>query len=388
VADRHHGRVSISATRRARAGHEDLVLAELRRSGALSRAELCRRTGLPKTTMFGVVAELLERGAMIEQEAAGPTGRGRGRPAALVALNPSAGLYVGVDVGRRRVRLVIANASHEVVATGLADIAEDAGPEVRAATVVTLVREVARDGGIGLSGLTAVGIGVVGVLGGAASSTPVEAMRRSVGEELGVAVSVGNNSRMAALAEATWGAGRQVDDLVYVRWSTGIGGGFVVGGRAVAGARGGAGEIGHVSVDPNGAPCHCGGRGCLEGLVGGAALLEACAARGLELADLDALVTAAQDLSPVACRVVDAAAARLGRMLAGVVVQLDPQRIVVGGELAQLGSLVLDPVRDAIGRLALPLVARPLDVVQADLGVNAAALGALALLLREEEQPA
>jgi len=336
--------------------------------------------------MFGVVAELLERGAMIEQEASGPTGRGRGRPAALVALNPSAGLYVGVDVGRRRVRLVIANASHEVVATGSADVAEDAGPEVTAATVVALVREVAEDGGIGLTGLTAVGIGVVGVLGGASSSTPVEAMRRSVGEELGVAVSVGNNSRMAALAEATWGAGRQVDDMVYVRWSTGIGGGFVVGGRAVAGARGGAGEIGHVSVDPHGAPCHCGGRGCLEGLVGGAALLEACAARGLDLADLDALVTAAQDLSPVACRVVDAAAARLGRMLAGVVVQLDPQRIVVGGELAQLGSLVLDPVRDAIGRLALPLVARPLDVVQADLGVNAAALGALALLLREEAQ--
>lgn len=338
--------------------------------------------------MFGVVSGLLERGAMIEQEAAVPGGRGRGRPAALVALNPAAGLYVGVDVGRRRVRLVIANASHEVVTTGLADIAEDADPKTTADIVVALVRDVAENGGIGLSGLTAVGIGVVGILAGATSSASAEAMRRLVGAELGVTVSVGNNSRMAALAEATWGAGRHVDDMVYVRWSTGIGGGFVIGGRAVAGARGGAGEIGHVSVDPNGAPCHCGGRGCLEGLVGGSALLEACAAGGLVLADLDALVTAAQDLSPVACRVVASAAERLGRMLAGVVVQLDPQRLVVGGELAQLGSLVLDPVREAIGRFALPLAARPLDVVQADLGVNAAALGALALLLREDEQPA
>lgn len=197
-------------------------------------------------------------------------------------------------------------------------------------------------------------------------------------------VVLGNNSRAAALAEATWGAGRSVEDLVYVRWSTGIGGGLVVGGRAVAGAHGCAGEIGHVSVDPGGKPCHCGGRGCLEGVAGGAVLLEHCARQGLALADLDALVAAVRNLSPTATRVVSTAADRLGRVVAGTAAQLDPSRIVVGGELAQLGSLVLDPIRQAIGRLALPRAAGRVDVVQADLGVNAAALGAVALLLREE----
>jgi predicted NBD/HSP70 family sugar kinase len=82
--------------------------------------------------------------------------------------------------------------------------------------------------------------------------------------------------------------------------------------------------------------------------------------------------------------VVSTAADRLGRVLAGTAAQLDPSRIVVGGELAQLGSLVLDPIRQAIDRLALPRAAGRVDVVQADLGVNAAALGAVALLLQEE----
>ncbi|NUP03129.1 MAG: ROK family transcriptional regulator [Nonomuraea sp.] len=387
------------ALQRLRQVHEDAVLSTLRASGALSRAQLTDRTGLSRSTLFAIISDLMERGAVIETEPVAAEPRGRGRPAALVSLNPAAGLLLGLDLGRGRVRLAVANAAHQVVATASASLPEDAAPMEEAEAAIGLAREVAAERGIALGSLEAVGLGLVGVVDdspwasarddefpGAPRTVPASylTVARRVAEEFGVRVAVDNNARLAALAEATWGVGRSVRDLVYVRWSVGIGGGFIVAGRLLRGAHGASGEIGHVSLDPGGEPCHCGGRGCLEGRIGGPALLRACAARGVSLPGLDALVAAAQDRVPAVCEVIVSAAADLGRVVAGTVTQLDPALIVMGGELAGLGSLVLDPIRDAIARLALPRSPREITVTQADLGVNASAMGAIALLVSEE----
>lgn len=364
------------------------MLGELRRAGGLSRAELGRRTGLPKTTVFSTVAGLLERGVLIERVAAEAGSRGRGRPASQIVVNPSAGLYAGVDVGRARMHAVIVNASHEVVARGTRDLPFPARSSEVAPVAAELIRTAAADGGAALGSLASLGACFAGLPGIEVAAEEIDRVGRALEAEFGVPVLLGNNARAAALAEATWGAGRAVEDLVYVRWSTGIGGGFVVGGRAVGGAHGRAGEIGHVSVDPDGVRCLCGGRGCLERVAGGAELLAQCAAQGLELPGLDALVTAALDGAPVATAVVAAAARHVGRVIAHAAAQLDPSRIVVGGELARLGPLVLDPVRDAVGRLALPLAPHRAEVVPADLGDDAGALGAVAMLLRHDARPA
>ncbi|WP_067184425.1 ROK family transcriptional regulator [Microtetraspora niveoalba] len=377
------------ALRRLRRAHEDAVLATLRSAGSLSRAELVRQTGLSRTTLFTIISDLMERGAVVEVEAPATEPRGRGRPASLVALNPDAGLFVGVDLGRRRVRLAVANVAHEVIVTGMGDIPAGAGTERQAEAAVRLIREVSEEHGVRLSALEAVGLGLVGVVDDPslpASTVPARYLpiTRLLTEEFGVRVAVDNNARLAALAEHTWGAARSVGDMVYVRWSVGVGGGFIVGGRLLRGAHGAAGEIGHVSLDPDGPECHCGGRGCLERRIGSPALLEACAARGVSVAGLDELIAAAQDRVPTVCQVIAAAAADLGRILADTVIQLDPRRIVVGGEFAALGSLVLDPIRAAIARMALPNARREIEVSPADLGVNASAMGAIALLLNEE----
>ncbi|MFG1946430.1 ROK family protein [Nonomuraea sp. NPDC048826] len=419
------------ALQRLRRVHEDAVLSALRSAGALSRAQLTERTGLSRTTLFAIISDLMERDAVIETEAVPAEPRGRGRPAALVSLNPAAGLLLGLDLGRGRVRLAVANAAHQVVVTASAGLREDAAPAEQAEAAVRLVREVAAERGIGLGALEAVGLGLVGVLdehvptgptdptgpAGSADTPPWPAgsadaltdpadglfagpggraglpegvparylpLALRVAEEFGVRVAVDNNARLAALAEATWGVARQVRDMVYVRWSVGVGGGFLAGGRLLRGAHGAGGELGHVSLDPEGPPCHCGGRGCLEGRIGGQRLLAACAEEGVPLAGLDELVTAAQDRVPAVCEVVASAASDLGRVLAGTVTQLDPALVVVGGELAALGSLVLDPIREAISGHALPRSHRQIEVTQADLGVNASAMGAIALLLHEE----
>jgi predicted NBD/HSP70 family sugar kinase len=244
--------------------------------------------------------------------------------------------------------------------------------------VAALIRAVCAEHDLDLSALEAISVGLVGIPGLHPVAAQAETLGAALADEFGVHVLHGNNTRFAALAEATWGAGRRADDVLYVRWSTGVGGGFVLGGRAHVGANGAGAELGHVSVDPAGAECACGGRGCLELAIGGPALLARCRARGLAVDDLDELVAAARSRVTVACDVVASAAELLGQVVAGAVVQIDPELVIIGGELGQLGSLVLGPVRGQIDRLAMPRLSRRLAVVAADLGVSDAALGAVA----------
>ncbi|MGW0064427.1 ROK family transcriptional regulator [Streptosporangium sandarakinum] len=377
------------ALQRLRRVHEEAVLDNLRTSGALSRAELMARTGLSRTTLFAIISDMIEQGAIVETRGSEAGPRGRGRPAAQVRLNPEAGQLIGLELARQQVRVAVANVSHQIVATDAMDLPRDGDLDAQAEIAVSLVRRVVRERGVRLSALEAIGLGIVGVVDDPdvplglvpARYSPITARLE---REFGVRVAVDNNARLAALAERTWGAARSVDNVVYVRWSVGVGGGYILGGRLVRGAHGAAGELGHVSLDPDGPPCHCGGRGCLEGRIGGPALLDACAARGVALPGLAELVTAAQDRVPEVCQVISAAAGDLGRVLADTVVQLDPERVVLGGELSALGSLVLDPVRGAVASLSLPNSPRRIDVVPGDLGSSASALGAIALMLHEE----
>ncbi|WP_433244541.1 ROK family transcriptional regulator [Actinomadura nitritigenes] len=371
------------ALQRLRQAHEEVVLAALRAEGPMSRTRLTERTGLSRTTLFAIISELMERGAVIETGAEDDgRPRGRGRPAARVSLNPDAGLLIGVDLGRRRIRVAIANIARQVVATAVDDSAPDADEAEQADLAVALIRKICEDRGIGLRALEAVGVGLVGVM-----DAPDRRWRAAerLGAAFGTRVEADNNARLAALAEQTWGAARSAEDVVYVRWSVGVGGGFISGGRLLRGAHGASGELGHVSVDPAGPPCHCGGRGCLEKRIGTPALLEAAASRGVRLTGTDDLLEAARSRTPAVTRVVVEAARTLGTVLAGTVAQLDPARVVVGGDLATLGGLVLDPIREALGELALPGARRPPDVVPADLGPAASAMGGIALMLRKQD---
>ncbi|TDD28037.1 ROK family transcriptional regulator [Actinomadura sp. KC06] len=370
------------ALQRLRRTHEEVVLATLRAEGPMSRARLTKATGLSRTTLFAIISELMERGVVIESGVADDRPRQRGRPPTRVSLNPDAGLLIGVDLGRRRIRVAIANVARQIVATAADDAAADADESEQADLAIALVRKVCEDEGIGLGALEAIGVGLVGVMD--APDRRWRAVER-LEAAFGARVEADNNARLAALAERTWGAAQAAEDIVYVRWSVGVGGGLISGGRLLRGAHGASGELGHVSVDPAGPPCHCGGRGCLEGRIGMPALLDALAAKGVRLTGTDDLLEAAQARTPAVTSVVVDAARTLGTVLAGTVAQLDPERVVMGGDLATLGGLVLDPIRSAIGELALPGTRRTLDIVPADLGPAASAMGAIALVLTGQD---
>lgn len=368
------------------ATYERAIVRELRRAGSLGRSEIVRRTGLPRSSVFALVTELVAQGVLIETDAPAPTSRGRGRPGTVVSLDPSSGLIVGVDVARDVVRVVIANVAHQVIAAGKAPLPADRTAVALADVIEHLVKAACSEHDIDATSLESVGVGVYGLPGVHGSAADdVQPLVSALTERFEVPVVAGNNTIFAALAEATWGAGRDLANQIYVRWSVGVGGGYLLGGQVVQGAHGFAGEIGHVCIDPAGPACACGGHGCLERYVGADVLLVECARRGLVLKDVDALIDSANARMTVAYDVVFQAAKRIGLALAGAVSQLDPARVIIGGELARLGRPVLEVMEDQVRQLSMPNLARAIELVPAELGVNDAALGAVAHVLRRRE---
>jgi predicted NBD/HSP70 family sugar kinase len=203
-----------------------------------------------------------------------------------------------------------------------------------------------------------------------------------VEQALGEPVSIDNDANLAALGEHVWGAGRGYDDCVTVKFHYGIGCGLFVNGTLVRGAAGGAGEIGHTTVDERGPLCRCGKRGCLDSYAAIPAILDALRPqRGpLTLAGLMALL-AGND--PGAVRVVSDAAGLVGRQLAIACNLLAPQRVVVVGAMAEVGELVLGPIRAALRRDIAPN--EPPELVVGALGTRHTALGAIALALDESD---
>lgn len=367
---------------RLRATHTDLVLAELLRSGGLTRSEIVRRTGLSRTTISAILGELLRSGAVVEQPDQANPDRGRGRPTRLVTLNPSAGHVVGVDIAQTNIHVALVNLAHEVVVVRGERIAERAHWRQRVRKSIRLIEAAAEEYGVQLDTLQGIGLGLFGVIENpqlpGALSPGAGHIADELSDHFGVPVAADNTSRLAALAESTWGAGAGAGDVVYLRWSEGVGGGVVVGGQLVRGAHGIAGQLGHVPIDPDGPPCSCGGRGCLNHLIRIRALVE-----GARVRDFDELVARAEAGDRKVLAVLRAAAENLGLALASIAVHVDPARIVIGGEVAVLGDLVLDRVREVVRELAFPSAHRPLQIVPAELGVRAASLGAVALVLTD-----
>jgi predicted NBD/HSP70 family sugar kinase len=203
---------------------------------------------------------------------------------------------------------------------------------------------------------------------------------------LGLPVTVENDANLGALGEALFGAGRDAGELVYLKISSGIGAGIVVGGRIHHGAGGTAGEIGHVLVDEGGLVCRCGNRGCLETVAATPRLIEQLRrTHGSGLTAADMIEQAAQG-DPGCRRVIADAGAHIGRAVATLCNLLNPARIVVGGDLSAAADLLLEPLRAAVRRYALPSAADDVDVVAGVLGEQAEVRGALALAIGEADR--
>lgn len=365
------------------------VLDVVRHRGTTSRTEIAKETGLSTTTVSTLVYDLIAEEILVElaDRASSP---GVGRPARLLAFNPLAGGAAGVHIAHDHVRVGLTDLAGRLVASTVVDFDVDHEPVETLAFIASAVRRLVAESGLRPDGVVGLGVAVsapVALRTHALGAGPILAEWQGVdvaGElerRTGLAVEIGNDANLGAIAEHRFGAAQGIDDVVYVMLSDGVGAGLVLGGQLYEGSLGGAGELGHVTVVPDGVICRCGGRGCLETVASARALtapLEPVLGAGTTVTDV---VAAARDGNPGARRVLADAGTAVGRALLPVCTVLDPALVVIGGEGAASEAL-LDAVRDVVGRELTPLRGEPMPVVAGTLGEDAEMLGAVTLAAR------
>lgn len=373
------------------------VLDALRSSGSASRADLARRTGLSRSTISGLITELIADGLVVDRAETRGAGSQGGRPGALLSLDRSAGAALAIDFGHTHLRVALADLSAEILGERERKIDVDGSASAALDAAAELTREVLDEAGLGVSALIGAAMGLPGPIDRATGAVGSSVIlpdwvglqpARELAERLGapVGVIVDNDANLATLGEARFGAGIGVSDLVYVKVSSGIGAGILLGGRLHRGAAGSAGELGHVLHDPEGEICRCGNRGCLETVAGAGTLLALLRRRhGPDLTTRGLVKLAAE--GDVGCRrvLVDAGRA-IGRSLADLSNVLGPERIVIGGDLGGAGSPLLDGIRESLARFALPAVLGSMELVGGELGGRAELLGGLSLVIGDTER--
>ena len=361
--------------------NSSLVLGELR-GGLVSRTELAKRTGLSLPTVSEIVGELIGSGVIEERETASSGG---GRRPVLLGLKPDAGYVIGIKVTETRVIAVLTDLNAGIVGRATAPVATD-----DVATVVRTVAAVVKKLRAKASPVYGVGVGLAGVIDRATgvvrhatySDWHDVDLAALLEKRIGLPVVVDNDVNTLVASEQWFGAGRGVSDVAVVSIGRGVGLGMVLDGRLYRGAGGGAGEFGHTKVVADGPLCDCGGRGCLEALIGEPAILAATGTSTIEQA-----VDRAREGDAAARDVFDQVGRTLGTAVGNLVNLLNPKLIVLAGEGTRASDLFRPGFDEALQYAVFDGLQRDLEVVVDDWDDEAWAQGAAGLFLGELFQP-
>lgn len=359
----------------------------------ITQADITRLTGLASGTVSNIVRQLVAAGVV-------ETDPGSGRRGTVVRLSRSAGLVAGMDFGHTHLSVAVADLGGRILGETRHRLAPDHRYQQGLELAATLLDQVLREIGHDRSEVRSIGLGLPAPI----SDDVVRSSAILPGwvgvNALGVArtwfgclVHVDNDANFGALAEHRVGAAQDEDDVVYVKVSSGVGAGLIVDGQIFHGARGSAGEIGHLTLDEGGPLCRCGSRGCLEVYASTGPTLQMMRDQ-LPGATIDDVVAAAKLGNMSARRLVEDAGLHLGWGLATVVNLLNPGVVVVGGEMARAGDLLLDAARLGLRRHVLADAAAT-PIVASTLGERASLVGAVLqaaeqtdLLLADAAEPA
>jgi glucokinase-like ROK family protein len=333
---------------------------------------------------------------MVDEIETGPTTGGR-RPI-LLAINPDFGYVVGIDLGATHLRLVLTDFLAHVLDEIEYPISVVDGPQKSLAQIDHYITEMLDRAKLNIGQISAVGMGVPGPVvskAGEVTSPPIMPgwdgypIRKHLEEQFHLPVMIGNDAEFGAIGEWAYGAGRGENNLAYIKVGTGVGAGLLLDGRIYRGATGSAGEIGHITIQANGPLCTCGNYGCLESMAGGKAIarnareaiqagrrtqLSAIAADKIMAVDVAA---AAQQGDLVAQQIITDAGTYLGIAIASLVNLFNPNMIVIGGGVSQLGDLLLEPIRKTVMERSLYSAAKIVRITSAVLGRRASTMGAV-----------
>nr|RZI36702.1 N-acetylglucosamine repressor [Cryobacterium sp. SO1] len=298
---------------------------------------------------------------------------------------------VGMDFGRRHVRIIVATLDYRVIAEKEVEIPVGYTAAEALDIAANLLTSTLNHARVQRASVLGVGVGVPGpidrrtgtVLDGAILPEWVGVTVGMLEEILEVPVYLENDANLGVLAEVTWGSHAGTPTVVFVKVGTGIGAGLILNGVPYAGNIGLSGEIGHTPIYEHGLLCRCGNRGCLETVASTTIMIELLSrtlARPVRTRDI---VRLALEGDERAIRVVEEAGLAVGRSIAAITNLINPHTIIVGGPLTGLGEMLLGPIRSALQRYAVPMIMETTDLVMSSLGERAEALGGAALVLQQ-----
>jgi len=363
--------------------NQERLVEYLLANGPSTQAELARGTGLSTATVSNIVRDMAAKGVV----ATSPV-TSSGRRALLVQLTDTGDIAVGVDFGRRHVRIVLATLGYDVLAEE--QVALEPGYDVLGAVAEAsgLLDRMLVEGGHDREAVLAVGVGIPGpidrrtgtVLQGAILPEWVGITRRELEDAFGFPVVVDNDANLGALAEVTWGANRGERNLIFVKIGTGIGAGLILNGQPYYGFLGITGELGHTPVAEHGVICRCGNRGCLETVASTSVMLESLGRSGATTTS--DILRRGLEKDPAVLRVVGDAGTAVGQAIGNIANVINPELVLIGGPLVGLGDALLDPIRHGIRQNAIPIIAGTTTVRVSSLGDRAESLGAAAIVIQ------
>ena len=371
----------------ARAVSAGEVFALIRAGAVSTRSEVRAATTLSRTAVAARVDALKTLGLVTEREEGASTG---GRPPTLLRFDGAAGVVLAVAIGRSRTCLAIADLAGTVRAHCEVDLDGRAGPEELMADVTKRLEALVGESGHDLAEIRGVGLslpGAVDQLRGASMNSPIMsgwdgiALAPYFAPLTAAPVVVDNDANVMALAE--WRDGhRDVDDLLMLKLSTGLGAGIIAGGALRRGAVGAAGEFGHNKIAAaQGLPCRCGDTGCLEAIAGGWTLVRTLQQHGHTVGHIRDVVDLANRGEPEARRLLRDSGRHIGEVVAAAVNLLNPAVVVVGGDMARAYDFLVAGLRETLYGTATALATRALQVVPASHGDRSAVEGSVALIL-------
>ncbi|HUN33555.1 MAG TPA: ROK family transcriptional regulator [Trebonia sp.] len=353
---------------------------------ANSRSEIGRLTGLSRTAVTARVNQLMTQGLVVEHETNESTG---GRPAGRLSFNASGGVVLAASVGRSRIQLAVAGLDCSLLAVESIEANQASGPLRCLPPVVDRLYEMLATCGRSVADVRGIGVGVPGSVdpsrGAMVSSIALPSwddvtLAPLFLRDLDVPVLVDKDVNVMAIAEQR-GPLRDARDLLMVKASTGIGVGIVSGGTLQRGSLFAAGELGHIPVrDGASVLCRCGQTDCLEATVGGWAMVKALQQMGRDVHHVRDLVAIALKGDPEALGMIRDSGRRIGEVLSAAVTLLNPEVVVIGGDLAGAYETFVAGLRETVYQRSTALSTRQLRIVASTFGERQGLVGCAAMI--------
>lgn len=382
---------------------EKELLDLIRAHNDLTKGDLVAYTDYSRTKISCEIDSLLQKRYIMENSATEYSG---GRRSKSYSINGGLGLVAGVDIGATSIDLAIADLSCRIFMRYSEPALVREGPIKVLGRVCGLLEKLIQENGYSVENVLGIGIGIPGPVDfthGTVISPPIMPgwdrypIIQTVSQWFPTAnIVVDNDVNVMALGEIHEGNGKGIENLIFVKIGTGIGAGIICNGEIYRGASGCAGDIGHISVSKTGPMCHCGNKGCLESLASGPAISERAliaaqagkspilmkryVANDNQLTAED-IGHAAREGDQLSIEIIREGGQMVGDVLASLVNFYNPEMIVIGGGVSNLGNLLLSSIRQAVLFRSLPLATRNLDIVFSGIGPDAGVIGAVNLAL-------